>query len=206
MSAIEWVLFDLGGVLVEVDQPKIFSALSQGCGIPAAEVEARLKGAIHLWNPFIEREFSPAELTKLVNGLLGSQLSEGQVVESFNAELGSTISSTADLLPSLRRKAQVGCLSNTNSIHWDRLLSAYEFMGHFDRRFASQILGCAKPKGIIYEKVEQLLGVQPRSILFFDDRQDNVDSAARLGWNAKLYSGHAGLVSDLSKAGLIAAQ
>ncbi len=201
-SGVEWVLFDLGGVLVEVEQPKIFSALSEQSGIAPSEIETRLKSAIHLWNPFIEREFTPAELAQLVNGLLGSSLAEQGVVDAFNAELGSTIAGTAKLLPELRKKVQVGCLSNTNSIHWDRLLSAYGFMEHFDRRFASQILGCAKPKGEIYEKVENLLGAHPRAILFFDDRQENVDAAARRGWNARLYAGHDGLLRDLAAAGL----
>ena len=203
MSKIEWVLFDLGGVLVEVEQPRIFSALSEETGLAAAEVKARLKAAIHLWNPFIEREFTPRELAQLVNGLLSANLTEQQVVEAFNAELGATIQPTAELLPGLRHKTQVGCLSNTNSIHWDRLLSAYDFMGQFDRRFASQILGCAKPKSIVYEKVEKLLGVPPRSILFFDDRQDNVDAAARLGWHARLYNGHERLLADLTAASLL---
>lgn len=202
MSKIEWVLFDLGGVLVEVDQPKIFQALAESCSISAAEIETRLKSAIHVWNPFIEQEFTPAELARLVNGLLGSSLPDHAVADAFNAELGSTISSTAMLLPELRQKVQIGCLSNTNSIHWDRLLSAYEFMGHFDRRFASQILGCAKPKSEIYEKVETLLAAPPRSILFFDDRQENVEAAARRGWVAKLYSSHEGLMSDLASSGL----
>ena len=203
MSKIEWVLFDLGGVLVEVHQPRIFSALADRCSLTPQEIESKLKAAIHLWNPFIEREFTPSELTQLVTRLLDSQHSEQDVVDAFNAELGETISSTAELLPELRRKTQIGCLSNTNSIHWDRLLSSYGFMNHFDRRFASQILGCAKPKSIIYEKVEKLLGVAPRSILFFDDRADNVEAAARLGWHARLYTGHAGLKQELAARGLV---
>lgn len=202
MSSVEWVLFDLGGVLVEVDQPKIFAALGAEAQMPPAEVEARLKAAVHLWNPFIEREFTPAELARLVNGLLGSSLSDAVVVDAFNAELGDTISSTAEVLPGLRKRAQVGCLSNTNSIHWDKLLRDYEWMGHFDRRFASQILGCAKPKAEIYEKVQALLGARGRSILFFDDRQENVEAAARLGWNARLYAGHEGLLNDLAESGV----
>ena len=76
-------------------------------------------------------------------------------------------------------------------------------MENYDRRFASQILGCAKPKSIVYEKVEKLLGVPPRAILFFDDRQDNVEAASRLGWNARLYRGHEGLLADLSSASLL---
>lgn len=202
MSTIEWVLFDLGGVLVEVDQSKIFSALATECELPPVDVADRFEAAAHLWSPFIECEFTPAELARLVNSMFGTALPDSAVVKAFNAELGATIVSTADLLPALRKRAQVGCLSNTNSIHWDKLLADYEFMQHFDRRFASQILGCAKPKSEIYEKVQGLLGTQGRSILFFDDRQENVEAATRLGWNARLYSGHAGLLNDLAQSGL----
>ncbi len=94
---------------------------------------------------------------------------------------------------------KVGCLSNTNSIHWDTLLQSYPFMHLFDRRFASQLMGCAKPGREIYEKAAGFLGAQPRQILFFDDRIENVEMAQRLGWHARLYVGHERLVGDISQ-------
>lgn len=204
MASIKWVLFDLGGVLLEVEQSRIFEAFARvpGCLLVPAEVEAKIRSAKLFWSGFMEREISPEELARFFNMLLKTQLSEGKVVEAVNAELGATITSTAELLPGLRKIVQVGCLSNTNSIHWEKLLSAYEFMGHFDRRFASQMLGCAKPDNTIYEKVEQMLEVDARSILFFDDRQENIDAAARLGWNARLYVGAEQLRKDLREFSL----
>lgn len=72
-------------------------------------------------------------------------------------------------------------------------------MGQFDRRFASQILGCAKPGKEIYEKVAGFINAQPRQILFFDDRAENVETARRMGWHARLYVEHARLLADLAE-------
>lgn len=202
MAKIEWLLFDLGGVLVDVNQDRIFEGLAQYLPESSSDLKARLLRVPALWEPFVVQEFSPQRLTREVNGILKSELTEAQVVAAFNAELGTTIETTAALLPSLKRRTQVGCLSNTNSIHWDRLLKAYEFMGHFDRRFASQLLGSAKPDRAIYEKVSDLLGVRPDEVLFFDDKTENVATAQKLGWHARVYRDHATFQNDLEVFGL----
>jgi putative hydrolase of the HAD superfamily len=148
------------------------------------------------------REFSPRQLTREVNRILKTGLTETQVTAAFNAELGATIETTSAVLPSLKRRTQVGCLSNTNSIHWDHLLKAYDFMSHFDRRFASQLLGSAKPGREIYRKVIELLGARPDQILFFDDKVENVATAQTLGWHARVYRDHATFQNDLEVFGL----
>jgi HAD superfamily hydrolase (TIGR01509 family) len=199
MSLIDWILFDLGGVLVEVEQSRIFNHLEALTGIPAPEVAERLKASRFFRDEFIVKEFAPAEIAGHVNTILGKSLATTDIVHAVNAELGAEISTTAELLPSLQRKVKVGCLSNTNSIHWDTLLKSYPFMHLFDRRFASQLMGCAKPGREIYEKAAGFLGAQPRQILFFDDRIENVEMAQRLGWHARLYVGHERLVADISQ-------
>ena len=199
MSQIDWILFDLGGFLLEVNQARIFSHLQTLTDMPATVIEERLKAATFFRDDFMVREFSPVEIARRVNEILGQRLTTDAVVGAINQELGAEISSTANLLPTLQRRAKVGCLSNTNSIHWDKLLQSYPFMGQFDRRFASQILGCAKPGKEIYEKVAGFINAQPRQILFFDDRIENVETARRLGWHARLYVEHERLLADLAE-------
>lgn len=197
MSSIQWLLFDIGGVLIEIEQARIFDELAKHSGLPADAVRSTLLQQSHFWDPFIENEYLPHQVTHEVNSALGTRLTEEQVVTAFNAELGAAIRSTTDLIPDVRRRTKVGCLSNTNSIHWDYMLRTYDFMGQFDRRFASQILGSAKPSPIIYERVQEHLVVAPRQILFFDDREENVEAACSKGWNARLYRNHEGLIADL---------
>ncbi|MEY4669887.1 MAG: hypothetical protein RL518_2586 [Pseudomonadota bacterium] len=199
MSRIDWLLFDLGGVLLEVNQPRIFSHLNELTDIPASVISERLKSAAFFRDEFSVKEFTPVEVARYVNETLGTSLPTDDVVEALNAELGAEIATTANLLPELQRTAKLGCLSNTNSIHWDRLLQSYPFMQRFDRRFASQLVGCAKPGREIYEKVAGYLSAQPRQILFFDDKLENVEAARRLGWHARLYVGHEQLLADLAE-------
>ena len=203
MPTIDWILFDLGGVLLEVEQPRIFHHLETLTGLPARAIEQRLKTASFFRDDFMVKEFSPAEIAMHVNEALEQKLSILDVVAALNAELGAEIASTAELLPTLRRKVNVGCLSNTNSIHWDKLLQSYPFMQHFDRRFASQMLGCAKPEAKIYETVSAHLSAHPKSILFFDDKRENVETAQRLGWHARVYTQHDRLMADLAEFGVV---
>lgn len=203
-NQIQWVLFDLGGVVLTVEQSKIFEELARATGQVITTIKNALTGSQPFWNRFVVSEVSPGELTHHVNQTLGVTLTQETVVAAFNAELGETIHTTAEIIPKLRRKAQVGCLSNTNSIHWDHMLSAYDVMKQFDRRYASQMLGFAKPDPEIYQRVVTQLGIDPGEILFFDDKHENVEAAQRLGWNARVYTGHSGLVSDLESFGLSA--
>ncbi len=203
MKQVEWVLFDLGGVVIEVNQSCIFEELAKQTGLGVVEVREKVLRAVPLQNEFIVQEYLPGRLTNDVNRALAANLTQEQVLNAFNAELGKPINTTVDLLPTLRSRIKVGCLSNTNSIHWDRMLSNYSFMGHFDRRFASQIIGYAKPGAQIYRKVVELLDVMPRQILFFDDKQENVDAAERLGWYARRYFNQQSLLADLKEFGVV---
>jgi len=202
MNEIAWVLFDLGGVVLRVDQSKIFNELARISMRSPHEIKARLEVSPQFWAEFVIKECTPQELAQQVNTLLGTSLPEEDIQRAFNAELGSPIESTCSLLPVLRQKIAIGCLSNTNSIHWQHMLCHYEMMQHFDRRFASQLLGYAKPNDAIYQRVSAHLGVRPAQILFFDDREENVAAATRLGWNACLYDGHEGLLGELRRFGL----
>lgn len=63
-----------------------------------------------------------------------------------------------------------------------------EWAHYIDQWFFSGELRVAKPDARIYEIVAQSLSVLPSLILFFDDRQVNVDAALRAGWNARLWT------------------
>jgi HAD superfamily hydrolase (TIGR01509 family) len=203
MNQISWLLFDLGGVLLRVEQSRIFEELAKLTQRTPDVIKSALVSAEPFWSDFVVREYSPAELAEQVNSLLATRLSISEVEAAFNSELGEPITSSLELLPILRQRVNIGCLSNTNSIHWDCMLQEYEMMRHFDRRFASQFLGHAKPAAEIYKKVVEHLGVMPNQILFFDDRSENIAAASRLGWNASLYHSHADLLSVLREFKLI---
>ena len=56
---------------------------------------------------------------------------------------------------------------------------------------ASHLLGVAKPDPRIFTAFGNATGFPPSSILFFDDRKENVLGAGRAGWHARQID-HAG--------------
>ena len=200
---ITHILFDLGGVMLEVEKEQIFIELSRATGLDTRLVADCLMRDEAFWAHFASQEHTVPEVAAWVNCRLGTTLSPEVVEAAFNAELGPPIDTTVQVLPILKSNFSVGCLSNTNSIHWNALLHDYEMMQLFDHRFSSQQLGCAKPNPRIYRRVEKLLNVSPEKILFFDDRAENIESARMLGWHARLYQSYESLRNDLVEWGAV---
>lgn len=68
---------------------------------------------------------------------------------------------------------------------------------HFDGMLYSAALGAKKPHAAFFERaLAKLPGVAAQDIVFLDDRQDNVDTAAACGWRAHLHRD----VEDLRRA------
>lgn len=200
---ITHILFDLGGVVLDVEKEQIFIELAQATGLDSSLIADCLVRDEAFWAHFASREHTVPEVVAWVNSRLDTTLSPEVVEAAFNAELGPPIDTTVQVLPILKSNFSIGCLSNTNSIHWNALLRDYEMMHLFEHRFASQQLGCAKPNPAIYRRVEKLLNVSPRQILFFDDRAENIESAQMLGWHARLYQNYESLRKDLVEWGVV---
>jgi len=80
------------------------------------------------------------------------------------------------------------CLSNTNARHWELMHSDSHAglpMHHLTHRVASHLVGVMKPEEGIYEHLEQITGLAPGSLLFFDDKAENVATAKRRGWHGE---------------------
>ena len=59
----------------------------------------------------------------------------------------------------------------------------------------------AKPDPAIYLKTAEDLGVSPEDILFIDDREDNIQAAAALGFQTILYTNHAAFQNEMRARG-----
>ena len=64
-----------------------------------------------------------------------------------------------------------------------------KILQRFDRLFLSHEMGCRKPEAAIYHQVAEELKVTPSSILFFDDRAENIEGARKAGWEAEIFGG-----------------
>nr|WP_037282519.1 HAD family phosphatase [Rubellimicrobium mesophilum] len=108
------------------------------------------------------------------------------------------------LLRALRgRGVPVFALSNFGRETFAHALAHYPFLGEFDRAFVSGHLALAKPDAAIYEAVERDSGVAPGSLLFADDRPENIEAARARGWRTHLFTGPEGFAERLVAEGLL---
>ena len=88
----------------------------------------------------------------------------------------------ADYEKSLKDKCYIGILSNLTIFDKERLDKQVD-LSQYDYVFLSFELGVRKPDPKIYTIVQSKVPFSPKDILFIDDRLDNVEAAAKMGWN-----------------------
>jgi len=93
------------------------------------------------------------------------------------------------LVEEVRTIVPVGCLTNSNVLHWTRLTSLWQLDRLFDVRFLSHEMGLVKPDIETFDHVVAGLGGPAASVVFLDDNQANVRAAQRAGLTAAKVSG-----------------
>lgn len=102
------------------------------------------------------------------------------------------------LLRALRRAGHpVFALSNFGIQTFEIAQREYPFLQEFDRLYMSGEMGVIKPNAEIYDRVEADCGLPPASLLFTDDRADNIAAAQNRGWQTHLFEGPKGWAARL---------
>lgn len=196
---IDCVVFDLGGVLVELGGVRDFGDM---IGEPDDErVWARWLGSS--WVRDYERGFCSSDA--FARGMIEQFELDGtsdEFIERFRAWPRGLFDGAYRLVETLASTVRVACLSNTNEIHWSRQADALRLAELFPTRFLSHELGLIKPDRDIYDYVADRLEIEVSSILFLDDNQLNVDAARDTGWQAARVQGPRAARECLEQHGL----
>ncbi|MFM7654016.1 MAG: HAD family hydrolase, partial [Paracoccaceae bacterium] len=97
----------------------------------------------------------------------------------------------------------VFALTNFGKYSFEEALPKMDFLTDFDRLYVSGQMGVIKPDPRIYEMVEDDCGLPPASLLFTDDRADNITAAARRGWRTHQFESWQGWAARLVAEGLL---
>lgn len=107
------------------------------------------------------------------------------------------------VLPALREKYTLACLSNTNNLHWVHLNSYFECHNFFHYSFASHEIHLAKPDPLVYHYVCSEMDVEPADVMFFDDTEANLITAEALGMQVFQVDPNEGVWPCLLQQGII---
>jgi HAD superfamily hydrolase (TIGR01509 family) len=196
---IEFVLFDLGGVLID---PGGVAPMRELSGVSSDE-ELWARWLSCRWvRRFEAGRCTPEEFAAGVVGDWGLGLSPGAFLEEFAGWPGPPYPGALELVAAVREAVPVGCLSNTNATQWGANEAATPVAEAFDWCFLSFELGMVKPDREIFEAVATLLPATRQRVLFLDDNAANVASAAAAGYVARHVRGVDEARGVLAAAGL----
>lgn len=97
----------------------------------------------------------------------------------------------------------VFALTNFGKYSFEEALPKMDFLTDFDRLYVSGRMGVIKPDPRIYQMVEEDCGLPPQSLLFTDDRAENITAAARRGWRTHQFESWQGWAARLVAEGLL---
>ena len=182
----EALLFDLGGVVVDISFERALKRWSYHSGVSPQTLKTRF--AFDAAYEQHERgEIEAAAFFTSLRKTLDITLSDEQLKEGWNAIFLGDIPQTTALLKRLEDKVPLYAFSNTNETHRLFWAERYaEFLTPFERVFVSSDMGKRKPEREAFAYVAEEIGVNFEDILFFDDTQENITAAEALGMQAVL--------------------
>lgn len=200
LTGIHNLLFDLGGVIIDLDQQQCVDALAALGDTQAANMLG-LYGQQGEFMKLEAGEISAADFLAYMHRRIGRDgVSDHDIVDAINAFLVGIPVERLQLLRQLRSRYRVMMLSNTNPIMFDtKIADCFAQEGltvedYFDDIFLSYRLKACKPNAEIFEKVIASSHIVPQETLFFDDSQKNLDAAAALGFKTHLVTPDCGII------------
>lgn len=202
-AATRAVLFDLGGVVLDIDFDRAIHAWAPHSRLP----HEQLRQAFRMDDPFQRHETGALDNEGYfghLRQLLELECDTTLVQQGFNAILIAEITETVALVEAARRRVPCYAISNTNAAHVAHIRSAFpSLLPRFDRVFASYEMGHRKPHPQAFRHVLEAIGVPAPEVLLFDDLAANVEAAAALGLQAVLVRSPQDVRDALAARGLL---
>jgi len=196
------VLFDLGGVLVELGGVEVFGGWIR----EPREEEVWRRWLLCPWVRRYERgECTTDEFARGMVDAWSLSLAPDEFLSFFRDWVKGLFEGAEALVRSVPPGMVRACFSNTNALHWEHRFHRFGLHELFDESFLSYRMGCVKPDVEAFERVVAALGVEPASILFLDDNALNVEGARAAGLDAHRAVGVEGARRVLRERGILPA-
>jgi glucose-1-phosphatase len=200
-AGIEVLLFDVGGVLVEL---RGIEFMHDWLGGAVSEEE--------LWARWLRSE----SVRMFETGRIGADAFAIGVIREFGLAvepqpflhffeqwLVGPYPGAFAMLARIPARYRRAILSNSNVLQWPRILREMRLATLFDRHFVSHLTGHIKPDAAAFEHVLEELGCAAAQVLFLDDNQVNIAAATRVGLRAIRVRGPQEAQQALRRAGII---
>lgn len=187
ITGIRHIIFDLGGVLLNLDYGKTEKAFVELGLENFGEIYTQLNQT-PVFDDFETGKTDAATFISQLKKQAGIEIADEAIIQAWNAMLLDFPLRRLQILQQLRHYHDLILLSNTNEIHElafnDILMRTHGFPNlgvFFDRVYLSHRLGMRKPNAEIFRYILDENGFEARHTLFIDDSPQHIEGAKQLG-------------------------
>ena len=182
MEKIKNIIFDLGGVILNLDMRKTEIAFQQ-LGISLVSPTTTHS----FFRDYEAGKIDNATLIHSIQSLTSKPSTEQEIIQAWNAMLLDFPVERLELLKQLGKKYRLFLLSNTNAIHHQQFQEQlYQQTGNylevfFEKAYYSHTIGLCKPDVACFQYVIRENNLDPSETLFVDDSEANINGAKEAG-------------------------
>lgn len=214
--AFKNIIFDLGGVVLDIDYNLSIKAF-QKLGIPDAEKLYSKSSQIPLFDQLEKGNISEEEFYSGIRKLSGRDITDDEIRNAWNAMLIGLPENNVRMLRRLKQSYHLFLLSNTNAIHEtgyvkmiEKQYGSFIFNGLFEKIYLSHQIHLRKPDPEIFRYVLRDSNLEITETCFIDDSPQHVQGARETGLAAfhmkeksldDFFTNHAGSFPELNKHG-----
>ena len=183
------IVFDLGNVLVKLDEEATMHAFEQLGWGQYDHIRENPEG-LKLFQDMGLGLISNQHFFDAFRRMTGSKVTDRQITDATNAMLLYIPDAKKQKLLQLRKEGiKTFLLSNTIDLHWrfcvDHLfpMDGYGVNDYFEQTFVSQEMHMKKPNDDIFQQVIKETAINPAETLFIDDLEVNCLAAEHNGFH-----------------------
>ena len=196
------ILFDLGGVVIDIDFKRAFQIWAALASVDASDLEKRFTFD-EAYEQHETGELHSAGYFNALRESLNVSLSEDDLVAGWNDIYLGTIPGMVKLLATASQRFPLYAFTNSNPTHqsvWSVRFAAE--LSIFKTIYVSSELGVRKPDPRSFSLVAERMGVQASEVLFFDDSAENVDGAVSAGMRGVVVESTRDVTAALGRYGI----
>lgn len=203
MADITTIFFDMGHVLVNVDEMAAVQRIARFTRNTPEEVWQRIKGS-GLIESYDKGEFTPQEFFSEVARRLEfkREMTFEQMRNLWNSIVTGPKADVLGVAKDLKKKYRLFMLSNTDGVHHAHIATMVPLDDIFEGQIVSYLVGAGKPEAKIYKVALDAAKAQAENCLFIDDKPENIAGAEKAGMRGIVFTDVKQLKDKLAELGV----
>jgi len=187
MSSIKNIIFDLGGVFMNLDYKRTEQAFID-LGVTNFSELFTQHHSSPLFADMETGRISNEDFYEGIRKLSGVNMPDEEIKRAWNSMLLDFPMERILWLGELKKRYNLYLFSNTNHVHYDAFIETVkkqtgitDFNQYFIKAYYSHEMGMRKPDTASFQRIIEEQKLNPAETLFIDDTLINVEAAAKTG-------------------------